>query len=373
MQRSDLFVSSINQLFLGIYLTDWHGAPGVFKSIWGKYWSGFWVWIACVLGLISFNANAAMFDWTLFKQRFMQPEGRIIDSGHSKNISHSEGQGMAMLLSVHYNDRVVFDTIWQWTRQNLQVRDDKLLAWQWSSDAGVSDKNNASDGDLFVAWALLRARDKWQDPAYLSAAMEIIQDIRQKLLRKTSRGVVLLPGMEGFEKDVGTIVNLSYWIFPAIQEISQIDVAPEWMELQQTGINLLLEAHFGRWGLPPDWILLSEKLASAPDFPSRFGYDAVRIPLYLIWGKLDTEQLLSPFQNFWEHFTGAKFLPAWTNLNDDSIDSYDASPGIRGIGRLTLDHSNFQKVELPPLDSTQDYYSSVLLLLNKLAVLERLR
>lgn len=342
--------------------------------IFGKYWPRLLsVWIAVLLGLIGIDACAAAGDWALFKQRFLQPEGRVVDSGHSDKISHSEGQGMAMLLSVHHNDRVAFDTIWQWTHQNLQVREDKLLAWRWSPEDGVNDKNNASDGDLFVAWALLRARDKWQEAAYQVAALEIIQDIRQKLLRRTNRGIVLLAGMEGFEKDIGTIVNLSYWVFPALQEIGQVDSVPEWAELRQTGINLLLEAHFGRWGLPADWVLLGEKLTPAPGFPSRFGYDAVRIPLYLIWAKLETSDLLLPFRSYWEHFNGAKFVPAWTNLNDDSIDSYDASPGIRGIGQLTLVHSTLHSVQLPALDLVQDYYSSVLLLLTKMVIAERLR
>lgn len=319
------------------------------------------------------DVSAADADWLLFKQRFLQPEGRIIDNGHDNIISHSEGQGMVMLLSVQYDDRAAFDSMWQWTRQNLQVRDDKLLAWSWSPLEGVRDKNNAADGDLFVAWALLRAQRKWQEPAYLAAAMEIIQDIRQKLLRRTSRGVILLAGTEGFDRVEGLVINPSYWVFPALQEIAQADPAPEWPELQQTGVNLMLEAHFGRWGLPADWILLGDKLAPAAGFPSRFSYDAVRIPLYLLWANRETAELLSPFQGYWGHFKGAKFMPAWTNLNDDSIDSYDASPGIRSIAQLTLAHPNLRSVRLPALVSSQDYYSSVLLLLAKLMLKERKR
>lgn len=343
-------------------------------SIYGRNWPRIMsTWISLFLLLLSINVNATTADWLLFKQRFLQPEGRIIDTGHNNIISHSEGQGMAMLLSVHYNDRIAFDSIWQWAHQNMQIRDDKLLAWRWSPKDGVSDKNNAADGDLFVSWALLRAQHKWQEPAYLVSAMEIIQDIRKKLLRKTSRGFVLLAGTEGFDKPAGIVINPSYWVFPALQEISQADPAPEWLELQQTGINLLLEAHFGRWGLPADWILLGDKLAPAPGFPFRFSYDAVRIPLYLLWAERETNELLLPFQNYWGYFKGAKFIPAWTNLNDDSIDSYDASLGIRSIGQLTLAHPNLYLVQLPALDATQDYYSSVLLLLTKAMVTERKR
>ena len=328
-------------------------------------------WMIAFLLLLPLTvATGADPDWLLFKQRFMQPEGRIVDSGR-ESISHSEGQGKVMLLAVYHDDRVAFDSAWQWARQNLQVRDDKLLAWKWSPKDKVKDKNNASDGDLFVVWALLRAKQKWQDPSYLAAALEIIHDVRQKLLRRSSRGIVLLPGIQGFDKQDGLVINPSYWLFPALQEIARADPAPEWPELQQTGINLLLEGHFGRWGLPADWILLQDKLAPAPGFPTRFSYDAVRIPLYLLWAKRETAELLLPFQRYWGHFKGAKFMPAWTNLNDDSIDSYDASPGIRGIAQLTLAHPNLRSVRLSALDATQDYYSSVLLLMTKMMTRER--
>lgn len=336
-----------------------------------------WALVPLLL-LHGINAGAADAEWMLFKQRFLQPEGRIVDTGQDC-ISHTEGQGMAMLLAVHYDDRVAFDAVWQWTHQNLQVRNDKLLAWRWSPEgclAGngkgcVTDKNNASDGDLFVAWALLRAHRKWENPAYLAAAAEIIHAIRKQLLLKTSRGTVLLPGVDGFDKTEGTVINLSYWLFPALRDIAQADPSPEWQDLQQTGINLLLEGHFGRWGLPADWILLGDKLTPAPGFSPRFSYDAVRIPLYLLWAKSETADLLSPFRSYWEHFKGAKFISAWTDLNDNSIDSYDASYGIRGIARLTLAYPELHSVQMPVLDATQDYYSSVLLLLAKTMRVER--
>ena len=329
-------------------------------------------WLTAFLAILACtNAGATQADWSLFKQHFLQPEGCVVDTVQY-GISHSEGQGVTMLLAVYYDDRATFDAVWQWTRRNLQVRDDRLLAWRWSPKDGVTDRNNATDGDMFLAWALLRAHRKWQDPGYLDAAMETIHAIRRQLLRKTSRGMVLLPGMEGFDKPEGIVINLSYWLFPALQDFAKVDPAPEWAELQQTGINLLLEGHFGRWSLPADWILLGDKLAPAPGLPPRFGYDAVRIPLYLLWAKCETADLLLPFRSYWEFFKGAGFMSAWTNLNDNSIDSYDASQGIRSIARLTLAYPTVHSVQIPALDDTQDYYSSILLLLAQVMLAERM-
>lgn len=309
-------------------------------------------------------------EWQTFKQRFLMAEGRIVDSGQN-GISHSEGQGVAMLLATHYDDRASFEKIWGWTRGTLQIRDDKLLAWRWTQADGVNDRNNASDGDLYVAWALLRAHQRWQVAAYRDEALQILASVRQKLIRQDKRGPVLLPGADGFEKSEGLTVNLSYWLFPAFAEFAVADPDPTWEALSQTGINLLQEARFGRWSLPPDWLRLGDKLEPAEGFPPRFGYDAVRIPLYLLWAGRDSAQLMQPYRDYWGYFADAKFLPAWTRLNDDSVDSWNSSAGIRGIAQITL--SAMAQADIPAPDAAQDYYSSTLLLLSKVMLQERKR
>lgn len=276
-----------------------------------------------------------------------------------------------MLLAVAHDDRTSFDRLWQWTQNHLQVRDDRLLAWRWTSQNGVSDKNNATDGDLYVAWALLRASRHWQQPQFKDAAIGILTDVRQKLIHHDPRGPTLLPGMEGFAKPEGITVNLSYWLFPAFAEFDRDLPDPVWQGLTRSGIQLLMESRFGRWSLPPDWLALNGKLAPAAGFVPRFGYDAVRIPLYLLWAKLETPELLRPCQDFWRHFDGARFQPAWTRLDDDSIDSWDAAPGIRAIVSLTQAAPKLDQVRLPALDAKQDYYSASLLLLAKTMQAER--
>ena len=88
-------------------------------------------------------------------------------------------------------------------------------------------------------------------------------------------------------------------------------------------------------------------------------------PLYLIWAKLDTPDNLKPFRDFWGYFKSASFVPAWSNLTDDSVDSYNAFPGIQAIISL----SNHQRL-LPKLSPDQPYYSASLLFLTKMAAQE---
>jgi endoglucanase len=315
-------------------------------------------------------AAASEPDWANFKQRFMESDGHVVDRTQG-NISHSEGQGFAMLLAVHYGDSAAFSQIWQWTQRHLQVRDDNLLAWRWQPGNGITDKNNASDGDLLVAWSLLRAYEKWHTPAYLKASQKIAQDIRGKLLKKTGHGLILLPGIEGFDKPEGITINLSYWVFPALREIGRADPAPEWDELAKSGIAILQYAKFGRWGLPPDWLLLDGKVKPANGHPERFSYDAVRIPLYLLWGHQESDALLKPYRDYWGYFTGSRFMPAWTNFNDDSVDSYDASAGIHAVASWVTAFPDSSRLRPVNFDDQQGYYSAMLLLLSKMAADER--
>ena len=304
-------------------------------------------------------------DWTQFKAAYIE-NGRVIDVGQN-NISHTEGQGMALLLAVQNNDPNTFAQVWAWTQSHLQVRDDKLFAWSWSPQGGVNDINNASDGDLLIAWALSRAYTKWNKPSYLFAAIQVSQSIRAKLLRKTMKGTVLLPGVMGFENPEGIKLNLSYWIFPAITDLSILDPAPEWEELRITGLRLIEEAQFGKWQLPTDWISLQNDVISPAD-NDQFGYDAVRIPLYMIWGKQANPSSIKPFQRYWSSFSGNSPIPAWVNVVNGEMATYNASIGFETVAALTIAYPDIDSTKLPSSNQPQDYYSYLLSLFTKMAL-----
>lgn len=69
--------------------------------------------------------------WERYKARFMMPDGRIIDTANG-NVSHTEGQGFAMLLAVANNDRPAFDKLWQWTDNTLRNKSNGLFYWRYN-------------------------------------------------------------------------------------------------------------------------------------------------------------------------------------------------------------------------------------------------
>ncbi len=314
-------------------------------------------------------AEAAVRDWSVYCERFVTPDGRVVDTGNG-GVSHSEGQGYAMLLAIAFRDPVRFERLWRWTRTHLQVRDDHLLAWRWvpgGVPAPVADRNDAADGDLLVAWALARAAATWAVPRYREAARAIALDVLGKLVQSHGRATILLPGAEGFV-DAGTVtVNLSYWVFPALRALAEVAPAPAWQALAASGLALLEAARFGRFGLPPDWLALDPP-RPAPGFPARFGYDAVRIPLYLVWAGIDRHPVLAAVTAYAAAHRGEP--PATLDLVTGTGSPEPLPAGGRAVLALAA-RAGGPAPALPRLDATMDYYSASLLLLAKLAWAER--
>ncbi len=314
-------------------------------------------------------------NWRSYRARFISGEGRVVDTGQG-GISHSEGQGYGLLLAAAHDDRATFDKLWDWTKTHLALREDALLAWKWepSKDGAgsgrVPDLNNASDGDLLVCWALLRAGRRFHEARYITASRKISAAIRSELIRQTPQGSVLLPGAQGFIRDDGIVVNLSYWVFPALEELYRAEHEPAFRALERSGHKLLSHARFGRWNLPPDWLLVGEELRPAPGFAPRFGYDALRIPLYLAWAGRRRD-LLTPFLGYW-HAQSAQDPAAWVDLVNDA-QGEKALPATAVLRAFSAVGEKIAPTEvIPPLDE-EDYYSASLRLLVELAAHERMR
>jgi endoglucanase len=106
--------------------------------------------------------------------------------------------------------------------------------------------------------------------------------------------------------------------------------------LYLSGTRLLSEAQFGKWNLPPDWLLVSE--TEPPSLPQEFdpvyGYNAVRIPLYLYWGGDTQKSLYQPFIDWAVHDENIYQLPDIINLVTNSPGDYTALPGMIAIYHL---------------------------------------
>nr|WP_269809285.1 glycosyl hydrolase family 8 [Enterovibrio nigricans] len=221
--------------------------------------------------------------WESYKRSFITLAGRVVDTANN-HISHSEGQGYGMLMAAHYDDKATFDKLWRWTQRHLQRDVDPLFSWKWQPNKPhVPDVNNASDGDVLIAWALMRADEKWPEQDYERSARNIARSLKNSHIQKIGGETVLLPGSHGFSFDHRTVVNPGYWVYPALASFAKFDKT--WRVLSESGLSILSKNLYGEERLTPDWLEYSDKgWQPADTFPSQFSYSNYRIPLYMIWG-----------------------------------------------------------------------------------------
>lgn len=312
-------------------------------------------------------------DWMEFKRRYIATDGRVVDTGN-KGISHTEGQGLGLLFSVAYNDPQTFDLVLGWTAKNLRRSNDTLHAWRYQPGLPypVADWNNATDGDLFIATALLRSSKKWGRPDHAQAAAGIARDVLKLLVREAGPWLVLMPGVEGFDFPDNVTVNPSYYVLPALTELAEVAPSPAWARLRNDGVKMLEAARFGQWRLPPDWLRVSKEdgsLKPHPRWPARFSYDAIRVPLWLAWSK----QHDSPINEAFTQWTEAHpVTPAWVDLTTAATADYPAPPGMQAVARIaTAAQQSSGKPTaaplFPSLRTSPDYYSAALVLLSRMA------
>lgn len=313
-------------------------------------------------------------QWLEFRRRFITAEGRVVDTGN-RNISHSEGQGYGLLLAEAFDDRPTFNRLLGWTRATL-LRPEGLHAWRFRpGGVGVDDPNNATDGDLYIGWALLRAAQRWGDAGYGQLGLALGGAISRHLVLQVQGRTLLLPGRHGFADNDRVLLNPSYYAFPALAAFGQASGDPVWQRVATDGVQLLREARFGRWGLPADWVELPRGESAGPVMaqgrPPRFSYDAVRVPLHLAWAGLSAEPALNAATSFWAD-TGGTAPPAWTDLRTGQLGGELASSGMLAIAAMVADSRRGRATPqaLPKVAQARDYYAAALTLLARLAANE---
>lgn len=314
-------------------------------------------------------------SWQAWKMLCLTPEGRIVD-GFQNSDSHSEGQSYGLTLAAAFDDIAAFDLIHTWTEENLGVREDALLAWRWKHDqaAHVPDKNNASDGDLFYAWAL-SAMAVRHDRADLGArARKIATDLVALCVKPHPNGngsQLLLPAAKGFETDTGFIINPSYYMPRAMQDVAA-----------QTGVEVLgkvaadglvLMDQMAQTGLVPDWAAVDSTGWAAP--PERFsvnaGYEAMRVPLFAAWSEDAASAAALRYVAAAEATSdGASATTVFNRVTGAALER-SPHPGYRAIvGLLSCAQSGSAGASMPAFSVRQPYYPATLHLMALVAQVE---
>ncbi len=295
--------------------------------------------------------------WTAYKAKFLDPSGRIVDNGNG-NISHSEGQGYGLLLAYLAASPADFEQIWYFTRTELLLRNDGLAVWKWDPSATphVTDTNNASDGDILIAYALALAGSAWNRADYITAATRMAQSTLSETVVDSAGRTLLLPGAQGFsgaERDDGPVINPSYWVFEALPVMEALAPSKQWQKLSDDGLSLLKAMQFGPRKLPAEWVSLKRQPQPAEGFDAEFSYNAIRIPLYLVRGGVTDKALLTRLK---DGITVSDNTPAIIDLTTGRSKRPLSDPGYRIVNDVVACVLDGAKLPSEALQFAPAYY-----------------
>jgi endoglucanase len=237
--------------------------------------------------------------WETYKKEYIDPTSfRVVDK-QKDGITTSEGQSYGMLMSAWMDDQPTFDKVWKWTQDNLQKPNTNSFSWLWGKDSKGEYKvltelggdNVATDGDIDIAFSLIKASQKWNNPKYLDSAKLIMNDIwtNEVIITKNGKYLLVSNDLEKKYNKSEVLVNPSYFNTAAFHEFAKINSENNWDRLSVDSYEFLekssesvLDYNKSAF-LPPDWMLVNidngtVKPTGKEDFSSRYSFDAARIP-----------------------------------------------------------------------------------------------
>ncbi len=326
-------------------------------AILGSYW------------LLSSTLLEANEIWETYKTHFIQEDGRVVDRMNG-NITHSEGVGYALFFSVAFNDKVTFDKIYGWMHNNLKLNNHGLYGWKWGQKGDewrMLDSNNATDGDLWIAYALLKAAVCFQKPMYAKEALVLLENVRHSTWITVNDRIYLLPAAEGFAKSDGWKINLSYYPLFMFEAFAKVEPEKGWDKLLKDGVKTLEITRYTPFYLHPDWIMLhNDGKMSIESDGGKFGYEAIRIPLFLLGNRSSTlknltDSMLERYRQLARCVNEKEGGVASANLQEESISFKDPSPTFKVVFGL-LNNKTPDKIFKEICNEKMDYYAFSLLL-----------
>lgn len=258
-----------------------------------RWMAGLLAWAIVPQALAADRCDSPIWPlWQTYAERYVQDDGRMLESSMQPDHSTSEGQSYGMLFALVANDRERFDKLWGWTAANMMGADIKtrLPGWLWGRGKDgvwkLQDANSASDADLWIAYALLEAARLWKHPAYRDDALALLKSIESKLVVDLpGLGKMVLPGPEGFtQPDHLWRLNPSYLPLPLLRRLAGEAPKGPWAQIA-VNTGRMIEATSPK-GFIADWIGYrgtspTSGLFVADPIKGELGsYDAIRVYLW---------------------------------------------------------------------------------------------
>jgi endo-1,4-beta-D-glucanase Y/4-amino-4-deoxy-L-arabinose transferase-like glycosyltransferase len=285
-------------------------------------------------------------SWNIYKKQNIF-NGATYEA--TKKEITSQSQAFVLLRSVMNNDPVSFNSIWNWTKANLQKRTtDKLFMSKVKlidgSNFQTINEQSITDADLDIALALQLAAKKWNMPSYLNETKIIINDIWNNRVVILGSKIAIIPFISQKEKGI-ELINPSHFSPAHYKMFATIDNNPthKWNDLAFESYKIL-NSILDNYKFIPNWIVYNYKLnrwESATNIMGKtsddFGFEASRLFWRLnldkqLYNNNDARSLSEKIVPFFENnFKKNGIIFTAYNQNGEAMDNYETTANDAGI------------------------------------------
>lgn len=174
----------------------------------------------------------------------------------------SEGQGYGMFIAAH-DPAVKESNFAKLVQYYLKHRDrnTQLMAWRQTKKNGKwsSERNSATDGDLFIAKALFLAAKRWKNPAYQRQGQKLIADILRYEYNTTTHALTVGNWADSKSKYYN-LMRTSDVLPTMFDQFYRESNDSRWLLIKKTMLKRLNQlSHQHKSGLVPDFAWLTSK------------------------------------------------------------------------------------------------------------------
>lgn len=301
-------------------------------------------------------------------------------------LSESQGYGMVAAVEAAKKSQAEqkdFEKLYNYYLAH-RMEGTQLMSWrQTVKDGVVSDEaNNATDGDLYIAYALIQAAKLWSKnaEAYETQAKAILNDILTHNYNETE-GILTVGNWATADSKFHHLMRTSDVLPAQFQAFYKLTGNDQWLKIKESMLAKLEKASVDyKTGLLPDFIWVengtvraAEKNAIASKNDGDYYYNACRLPYNLAQSKdAKSQKILNKMMKF---FMKQQRIYAGYTLDGKALNQYQSASFIAPIFYAANRNTDYLKLvqqnkylfmqDLP----TENYYEAALITLAALETL----
>lgn len=255
-----------------------------------------------------------------------------------KDVVLSESQSYGMLITVRAAKKGLanqkdFERLYKYYLSH-RIEGNQLMSWEQivQKSAKNFDDHNATDGDLYIAYALIEASKQWPShkDEYQKQAKALLQDIL-KYNYNENTGILTVGNWANKDSKYYNLMRTSDTVPKQFQAFYEVTKDKKWLDINNKMLSSLETiSSKTKTGLIPDFIWVDESGARvvkpytiSNQFDSTYSYNACRLPYNLTQSNDEKSQkVLNKMLDF---FMTQKNVFSNYNLSGKFLDDHQAA------------------------------------------------